>query len=401
MASEKAKTKKRARKKAKEKKAQNVIKLNTQRLKSSAALKSGDFWLTALVLILVTFGVIVVFSASYYYAINKGYSPYHYLIRGTIWAVIGTAAMLFMAGFDYHRFRGRFSWFILGVSFVLLCLLFTPLGKTLNNATRWLDLGIITIMPGELAKPACIIFVASFLSKKPGLIRDSFRGVLPIAGVMAVFAGLIMLQPNTSTAITLCIIIVGMMFVAGLNLMYFVGLGGLGAAAFAFLIFSDESGYRMARVTSFLDPFADPRGGGYQVVQGLLAMGSGGLFGKGLGKSMQKTLYLPEPQNDFILAIIGEELGFIGLLLLLIAYILLIWRCVRVSLNAPDMLGTLLASGVTIMLASQVVLNMMVVTSLMPPTGIILPFVSWGGNALVIFMAEMGIVLNVSRHSAK
>ena len=157
----------------------------------------------------------------------------------------------------------------------------------------------------------------------------------------------------------------------------------------------------MARVTSFLDPFADPRGGGYQVVQGLLAMGSGGLFGKGLGKSMQNTLYLPEPQNDFILSIIGEELGFIGLLLLLIAYILLIWRCVRVSLNAPDMLGTLLASGVTIMLASQVVLNMMVVTSLMPPTGIILPFVSWGGNALVIFMAEMGIVLNVSRHSAK
>jgi len=398
MASEK---KRKARKAKKDQKSKKVIKLNTERLKSSAAVKAGDFWITALVLVLVTFGIIMVFSASYYYAINEGFSPYHYLIRGTIWAVIGTAAMLFLAGFDYHRFKGRFATFILLVSLVLLCLLFTPLGKTLNNATRWLDLGIITIMPGELAKPACIIFVSSFLSRKPGLIRDPIRGVLPVAGIMILFAGLIMLQPNTSTAITLCIIIVGIMFVAGLNMAYFIGLGGIGAAAFAYLIFSDESGYRMARVTSFLDPFADPRGDGYQVVQGLLAMGSGGLFGKGLGKSMQKTLYLPEPQNDFILAIIGEELGFIGLLMLLAVYILLIWRCVKVSLNAPDMLGTLLSAGVTIMLAVQVILNMLVVTSLMPPTGIILPFVSWGGNALVIFMACMGIVLNVSRHSAK
>lgn len=387
--------------KAIKKKKRKGVKLNTDRLKNSAALKSGDFWLTALVLALVTFGVIMVFSASYYYAINKGYSPYHYLIRGTIWACIGTAAMLFMAGFDYHRFKGRFSWFILGVSFILLCLLFTPLGKTLNNATRWLDLGIITIMPGELAKPACIIFTAAFLSKEPRLIRDPVRGLLPIFGMMVVFAGLIMLQPNTSTAITLCVIILGMLFIGGINLIYFGMLGGAGIAAFAFLILSDESGYRMARVTSFLDPFADPRGGGYQVVQGLLAMGSGGLFGKGLGKSMQKTLYLPEPQNDFILAIIGEELGFIGLLMLLIAYLLLIWRCVKVCLNAPDTLGRLLASGVTIMLAVQVILNIMVVTSMMPPTGIILPFVSWGGNALVIFMACMGIVLNVSRHSKK
>ena len=157
----------------------------------------------------------------------------------------------------------------------------------------------------------------------------------------------------------------------------------------------------MARVTSFRDPFADAMGGGYQVVQGLLAMGSGGLFGKGLGKSMQKTLYLPEPQNDFILAIIGEELGYIGLILLLIAYLLLIWRCVKVSMNAPDMLGTLLASGVTLMISLQVILNIMVVTSMMPPTGVILPFVSWGGNALIIFMGCMGIVLNVSRHSTK
>ena len=153
----------------------------------------------------------------------------------------------------------------------------------------------------------------------------------------------------------------------------------------------------MKRVTSFLDPFADPRGAGYQVVQSLLALGSGGLFGKGLGRSVQKTLYLPEPQNDFIYAIIGEEVGYIGLLLLLLAYLLLIWRCVHISMNAPDLFGTLLGSGITIMLAVQVIMNVMVVTSMLPPTGIILPFISWGGNALLIFMGAMGIMLNISR----
>ncbi|MBR5228793.1 MAG: putative lipid II flippase FtsW [Firmicutes bacterium] len=378
-----------------------LVQFNKSRIRTSEAVRSGDFWITALVLGLVTFGVIMVFSASYYYAINKGYSPYHYLIRGTAWAVIGTMSMLFMASFDYHRFKGRFSTFILIVGIILLLLVFTPLGVTLNHATRWLNLGIATIMPGEWAKPACIVFVAAFLGKDPRLIHNFSKGILPVVGVMGVCAGLIMLQPNTSTAATLCMIICGMLFVAGIRWRYIIGVAVAAAGAFAYFILSDEGGYRMARVTSFRDPFADAMGGGYQVVQGLLAMGSGGLFGKGLGKSMQKTLYLPEPQNDFILAIIGEELGYIGLMLLLIAYLLLIWRCVKVSMNAPDMLGTLLASGVTLMISLQVILNIMVVTSMMPPTGVILPFVSWGGNALIIFMGCMGIVLNVSRHSTK
>ncbi len=152
---------------------------------------------------------------------------------------------------------------------------------------------------------------------------------------------------------------------------------------------------------SFLDPFADPRGDGYQVVQSLLALGSGGLTGVGLGKSMQKTLYLPEPQNDFILAIIGEELGYIGLLVLLAVYLLLIWRCIHIALNAPDRFGLLMASGITIMLGVQVIFNVMIVTSLLPPTGISLPFVSWGGNSLLVFMGSMGVMLNISRHSVR
>ena len=375
-----------------------------ERLKSSRRksipLKPGDFALTALVMMLVIFGVIMVFSASYYYAISKEGTPYYYLIRDIIWAVVGTAAMMFMAVFDYHKTQ-KMAIPVLGVVIVLLLLVFTPLGVTINNATRWIGVGGATIMPGELAKPACILFVAAWLSHPRHSIRSFVRGVLPPLLVAGVAGVLIAMQPSTTTAATLIIIVFGMMFIAGMSWAYVGGAFGLAVAAFAALIVTDDSGYRMKRILSFTDPFADPQGTGYQVVQSLLALGSGGLTGVGLGKSMQKTLYLPEPQNDFILAIIGEELGFIGLLILLIVYLLLIWRCIHIALNAPDMFGTLLASGITIMLGVQVVLNVMIVTSLMPPTGISLPFVSWGGNSLLVFMGSMGVMLNISRHSIK
>ena len=375
-----------------------------ERLKSSRRksipLKPGDFALTALVMMLVIFGVIMVFSASYYYAISKEGTPYYYLIRDIIWAVVGTAAMMFMAVVDYHKTQ-KMAIPVLGVVIVLLLLVFTPLGVTINNATRWIGVGGATIMPGELAKPACILFVAAWLSHPRHSIRSFVRGVLPPLLVAGVAGVLIAMQPSTTTAATLIIIVFGMMFIAGMSWAYVGGAFGLAIAAFAALIVTDDSGYRMKRILSFTDPFADPQGTGYQVVQSLLALGSGGLTGVGLGKSMQKTLYLPEPQNDFILAIIGEELGFIGLLILLIVYLLLIWRCIHIALNAPDMFGTLLASGITIMLGVQVVLNVMIVTSLMPPTGISLPFVSWGGNSLLVFMGSMGVMLNISRHSIK
>jgi cell division protein FtsW len=192
-----------------------------------------------------------------------------------------------------------------------------------------------------------------------------------------------------------------MMFMAGMKNRYLFGLGALGVAGFAGLLVIDPNKYWLKRFTSFLDPFESPLDEGYQVVQSLLAMGSGGLFGVGLGQSIQKNLYLPEPQNDFILAIIGEELGFVGLIVLLIVYAALIWRGVHISANAPDQFGLLLAAGITAMLAIQVVLNVAVVTSSMPPTGISLPLVSYGGNALMLFMGAMGILLNISRHTIK
>ena len=369
-------------------------------------LKSGDFLLVILTVMLVIFGVIMVFSASYYQSINEtsvtGKStPYAYLIRDVAWAVLGFVLMIFTALFDYKNYR-KIAIPALVISFILLVLLMIPgLGEDRNGAVRWLGVGNFTIMPGEIAKIALIIFVAWYLSEKPQRIKSFIRGILPLFLICGVYGGLILKQPNMSTAITVVAIVILMMFVAGMSWYYCGALVGVGALGIVAILVANPNSHWADRITSFTDPFADPLGSGFQVVQSLMALGSGGLFGVGLGKSIQKNLYLPEPQNDFILAIIGEELGFVGILLLLIAYTVLIWRGIHIAVNAPDQFSMLLASGIVIMLAIQVILNIAVVTSSMPPTGITLPFVSYGGNALLLFMGSMGILLNISRHTAE
>lgn len=365
-------------------------------------MKSGDFVLVLLMAALVMFGIIMVFSASYYSAISDYGDPYYYLKKEVMWAILGLCLMIFTTVFNYKAYA-KMAPVILVISIVLLLLIFTPLGININNATRWLGVrGFpITIMPGEIAKISAIIYVAWFLSRDPDRIKSFSKGVMPLLLLCGVYGILIIKQPNLSTAITVCGIIIGMMFVAGMSWLYLGGMIGAGASLVMLLIFSDISAHWQKRFTSFLDPFADPLNTGYQVVQSLLALGSGGLFGVGLGKSIQKNLYLPEPQNDFILAIIGEELGYVGCIVLFLVYLVLIWRCVHVALNAPDQFSAMLASGITIMIALQVILNLAVVTSSMPATGVTLPFVSYGGNALMLFMGSIGILLNISRHSAK
>lgn len=373
------------------------------KIKKTAGVKSSgkgsfDFILFITVIGLVVFGVIMVFSSSYYDALDKQGDAFFYLKRDIIWAIIGSTALIATSLFPYRAYR-KMSLLILGLSLVLLVMIFTPLGLELNNSVRWIKLGPITVMPGEIAKLAVIIFVSSFLSKDPRRVKSFKNGVFPMLGLLAVFSGLIALQPNLSTAITVAVIIIGILYVAGLNSAYIAGLAACGVSGIFLLMASNSTGYWLKRITTFMDPFADPKGDGWQVIQSLLAMGSGGLFGVGLGKSIQKTLYLPEPQNDFIFAIVGEELGFIGCVLLIVAFLILVWRGTHIALTAPDLFGTLLASGITIMVAVQVVLNIAVVTSSMPPTGVSLPFISWGGNSLVIFMIAMGILLNISKHS--
>ena len=363
-------------------------------------LKSGDFWLMLFTLMLVLFGLIMVFSASYYSSISQDGNPYGYLVRHGAWVVFGLVAMAFGALFDYRKYK-KWALPILIISVILLVLVLTPLGQTTNGATRWIKVGPVTLMPGEIAKIAAIIFVAWFLSEDASRIKSLKRGILPLLGIIAVYGALIVKQPNLSTAITVCGIIIAMMLVAGLKWRYVATAGGIGVVGILSIVIFMKDTYWYNRLTSFTDPFQDALGDGYQAVQSLLALGSGGLFGVGLGKSVQKNLYLPEPQNDFILAIIGEELGYIGVLLLIALYCLFIWRGIHIALNAPDQFGLLLASGIVLMVAIQVILNIAVVTSSMPPTGIKLPFISYGGNALLIFMFSAGVLLNISRHGLK
>lgn len=349
---------------------------------------------------LVIFGIIMVFSASYYSSISETGDAFAYLKDDIKWALAGLILFLITSKLNYTWYKPMAPLMLLA-SIVLLGLIFTPLGVTRHYATRWLGVGNLTLMPGEVTKIFAIIFVAWFLSRNPGRIRSFFGGVLPLLLLCGIYFVMIIKQPNLSTAITVCLIIVGMMFVAGLNILYLITVGVLGAGGIMALILTDEDGYWIKRLTDFRDPFIDPLGAGWQVRQSLLALGSGGFFGQSLGNSIQKSLYLPESQNDFILAIIGEELGFIGCLILIICYIILIWRGTTIAVNAPDMFGTLIASGITIMLAVQVILNIAVVTSSMPPTGITLPFISYGGNALLLFMGSFGILLNISKNSRK
>jgi cell division protein FtsW len=359
---------------------------------------SADFALVALTCALVIFGVIMVFSASYYWSIDKVGNPYNFLIKDLFWAGTGFFIMIVTTALDYHVYKKWAPWLMGGGLLLLVAVLF--IGATINNAQRWIMIGPITIMPGEICKICVIIFTAWFLCRDASRVNNFTKGILPLLALAGVCGLLIMKQPNMSTAITVVGIIFAMMFVAGLHLRYVGAMFIMGGSGILMLIIKG-GGYRMQRLVSFLDPFADPLGDGYQVCQGLLALGSGGLRGLGLGKSIQKNLYLPEPQNDFILAIIGEELGYIGVLVLMLVYLILIYRGIRIVLQAPDRFGMLLGSGIVMMIGIQVLLNVAVVTSSMPPTGITLPFVSYGGNALWLFMGSMGILLNISRQIKK
>jgi cell division protein FtsW len=357
-----------------------------------------DASICILVAMLIVFGVVMVFSAGYYTTTNNFNDPYYYLRKQIGWVVIGIGAMVFCAKFDYHRYQKWYLWFAI-ISIVLLALLFTPLGVNVNYATRWFQIGPIRVTPSELSKLAMIIFTSGFLAERPGRVRSAW--ILVLGFVMAVHLVLIIKQPNLSTALVICAIMIGIMFVAGMwSGFVIVAVVALLVGLIVILLFFPNSHW-FARLTTFVNPFKDAQGDGYQVSQSLIALGNGGLTGRGLGNSVAKNLYLPEPQNDFILAIIGEELGFIGIALLMAVYLILIYRCFVITGKAKDKLGFFLASGVTIMLSLQVLMNVAVVTASMPATGVTLPFISYGGTSLVVFMAAMGIMLNISKESKR
>ena len=359
-----------------------------------------DYALVVTTLVLSLFGIVMAFSASYYYSISKYGNPYKLMSTNILWFILGWFALLFLATFDYHLLR-RFALLGMVVGFVLLVMVLalrnTPLTQTINNATRWIKVGPITIMPGEIIKAALILFFASWFSTQPQAMKTWKGGTIAVV-ILVVIALLIYKQPNLSTAIIVAMIGYAMMLIAGIPLWTLLAGVGIGAAGFSYFYFIN-TGYMHTRLITAIDPWADPLNNGYQVVQGLLALGSGGLKGVGLGKSIQKTLYLPEPQSDFILPIIGEELGLIGLVVLLILYAFLIARIISVALRAKDQFGCFLAAGTGAMLAIHVILNILVVTGTFPPTGVFLPFMSQGGNATLVILALIGIVLNISKQA--
>ena len=375
------------------------------KLRIKSRYSEGDFGVLTTTLILTVFGVIMVYSASYYTALSKYGDPGYYLRNNMMWMAIGWAVFVLFAFVDYHAW-GRLAVPGMIVAFFTLLLIFTPkswgIAVTLNNATRWIRVipgrDSITFMPGEITKVALILFIAWFYASGPKRIHKILKGHLIILGVAGAAFVLIYKQPNLSTAGIVVLLAVGMMLMAGLAWGWVLFAVGGGAGAFAAIV-AIKGGYWLQRVTSFWDPFQDALGSGYQVSQGLLAFGSGGVLGVGLGRSMQKALYLPEAMSDFILPIVGEELGYVGVIALMAVYMILIWRGFIVSINAKDLFGTLLAGGITLHIALQVMLNIAVVTASFPPTGVVLPLISLGGTATVLFMGELGILYNISRQA--
>jgi len=354
-----------------------------------------------LVLLLTAIGLVMLLSASFPSAYNEdrtNNNPMYYFIRQGIFAIMGIAAMLFVGKINYQRFRGAAKG-LLYVAILLLVLVVipgNPLAVTSHNATRWLGVGPLTFQPSEIAKMAIILYFSDTISRKKDKMRTTRYGVVPYLLVMGVIAFLMMLEPHLSGTVLILGTGAVLMLVGGIRWAW-VGAAVGFVGAIAGLMITGVITYGQSRIAMWQDPFIDAQGDGYQLAQSLISIGSGGLLGVGLGKSRQKFLYLPEEHNDFIFAIICEELGLIGASIIMLLFAALILRGYWIALHARDRFGSLLVVGVTTLFGMQVFLNIAVVTGLLPTTGISLPFFSYGGTALLMQLAEMGVVLSVSR----
>ncbi|WP_096435504.1 stage V sporulation protein E [Alteribacter populi] len=354
-----------------------------------------DFILIAATLALLAVGMIMVYSASAVWADFKFADSFFFLKRQLFFAALGIIAMVFLMQIDYWAWR---SWakLLLVVCFGLLVIVLIPgVGLVRGGAQSWLGVGAFSIQPSEFMKIAMIVFLAKYLSEKQKYITTWKKGLFPTLGLVLTAFALIMLQPDLGTGMVMVLTCVVMVFIAGAKTSHFLVLAMIGLGGLVGLVLSAP--YRLMRIVSFLDPWQDPLGSGFQIIQSLYAIGPGGLLGLGLGESRQKYFYLPEPQTDFIYAILAEELGFIGGVFVLILFAILLWRGLRIALHAPDLFGTFLATGIIGMIAIQVMINIGVVTGLMPVTGITLPLLSYGGSSLTLMLSSIGILLSVSR----
>lgn len=362
----------------------------------SRKLKSDKLLFLA-TLSLVCASIVMVYSASAVLAMDRYSSPYLFLFKQTAWAVLGVFLLHVMMRIDYRNYKQPVViWTaLLVVTLALIAVLFS---SPINGARRWFAFGGIGVQPSELAKLAAVLFTAALLERRMDRIDDLSYSLVPIALMLTVFVGLILLEPDMGTAVSLVLIAAVMVFTAGINYGYLFALGlAILPVAYVLLMSAD---YRKRRLLSFLNPWGDPLGDGFQIIQSLIAVGTGGVFGRGLMGGVQKLFYLPEPHTDFIYSVIAEELGLIGATATLLCFCVITWRGLRVAVRAPDRFGAFLAVGLTTMVAMQAFVNISVVLGLMPTKGIPLPFVSAGGSSLLINLLGVGILLNLSQHAS-
>ncbi len=342
------------------------------------------------------FGLLMIYSASNVWAEYKFNNPYKFVTHQGIFLLIGLFLMFFLSKVDYHIYYEKANYIIIGCLLLLILVLIPGIGTIRNGSRSWFGIGSFGIQPSEFAKLGIIIFSAKYFSKNKKDVKNIKKGVLPILGLTLLIFGLIMLQPDFGTGIILVMSVVGLMFVAGVNFKFFIRIGILGLIGIVGLI--AVAPYRLKRILSFLNPWEDPLGSGFQIIQSLYAIGPGGLFGLGFGNSRQKHFYLPEPQTDFIFSIISEEFGFLGVLIVAILFITIIYQGFKISKKSNDLFGKYLSFGITFQIAFQAILNLMVVVGLIPVTGVTLPFLSYGGSSLLITLCSIGIILNTSRN---
>ena len=358
--------------------------------------KGFDKPLFVAVILIAIFGLVMIYSASFVWANYKFDDPYKFVKMQGIFLVVGIILMIVLSKIDYHIYY-KYANIILLICAILLILVLIPgIGTVRNGSRSWFGIGSLGIQPSEFAKIGLIIYVSKYLTNNNKEMKSIIHGVLPILGVIGLFFVLIMLEPDFGTAMVIVLTLVVLIFISGVKISFFVKIGLVGLLGIAGIIIAAP--YRMKRIVSFLNPWSDPLGSGYQILQSLYAIGPGGLLGQGFLKSRQKYFYLPEPQTDFIFSIISEELGFLGVLIVTISFMFIFYRGMLTSLKSKDLFGKYLAFGLSFGLIIQASLNLMVVVGLIPVTGVTLPFLSYGGSSLLVSLASIVIILNVSRN---
>lgn len=358
-------------------------------------MKKIDYKLFFLSIIAGILGTIMIYSASNVWAEYKFNDPLKYVKHQALFFIIGVLIMIILSKFDYKKYY-KYANKILLTCFILLVLVLIPgIGKVRNGARSWFGIGSFGIQPSEFAKIGLIIFVSKYLANNDKSVKDIVKGIFPILGIIFLFFGLIMLEPDFGQGMVIVLTLIMIIFVSGAKVSFFVKCGILGLVGIIGLII--VAPYRLARIISFVNPWVDPLGSGFQIIQSLYAIGPGGLLGLGFGSSIQKHFYLPEPQTDFIFSIISEEFGFLGVLVVTSIFLLLFYFSIRISMQAKNLFAKYLSFGLSFGILIQALLNLCVVVGLIPVTGVTLPFFSYGGSSLLVSFASIGIILNISK----